>query len=442
MEVALPASVDFSRRQPELPDSTTSTLMSISPNNGLSFVPGQQITWDLPSRSGLFLDGKSVFVRYKLNVVTVGATAPVIRRKPVYTSFARLDEYVGGTIVNSVSQYNQVANMVIDTNYSIADVFGQGPCWGINGASVVTNAFFDVDSAACNTGAAASTDFFLAAPLVCSFLQGTDKLFPTGLAPSVRIQLTVDTLANIFTDAAQVTSMTISSPELCFNVIDMGSQVESMVASSAPQLFIKTRGWANGTQGMPATSANSMSLIYNHRYSSIENLYFLSTSSATAKAVNLWGDSFNPLGINTADGQIQAIIGQSQYPQQPIRNQTGGRGSILQYLRECVGTIMDQRNTMCIQKTNFEQYAGDATATTVDEKVAKVIIGFPLSRLNAASPYQQTSLLAGVNAQQTPITIQLTAGTAFNSNMVFNLIAEYSQLIVLDPATRQVSVIN
>lgn len=442
MEIALPASVDFSRRVPELPASSSSTNMSVSPNNGISFGPGQQITWDLPSRSGLFLDGKSLFVRFKLNVITVGAVAPVIRRKPVYTVFNRLDEYVGGSIVNSVSQYNQVANMVIDTQYSVADVLGQSACWGINGAATLTNNFFDVDSAACTAGAASSTDFFLAAPLVCSFLHGSDKLFPAGLAPSVRIQLTVDTLTNIFTDAAQVTSMTISSPELCFSAVDMGPQVESMVAGSAPQLFFKTRGWANGTQGMPAGSGNTMSLIYNHRYSSIENLYFLSTSSATAKAVNLWGDSFNPLGINTSDGQIQAIIGQSQYPQQPIRNQTGGRGSIFQYLRECVGTIMDQRNTMSIQKTNFEQYAGDATASNVDEKVAKVIIGFPLSRLNPPSPYQQTSLLAGVDAQQTPITVQLTAGTAFNSNMIFNLIAEYSQLIVLDPATKQVSVIN
>ena len=121
MEVALPASVDFSRRQPELPDSTTSTLMSISPNNGLSFTSGQQITFDLPSRPGLYIDGKSLFIRYKV-VYTSGATAGVIRRKPVYTNFSRLDEYIGGVPVNSVYQYNQVANMWVDLNYSLADV--------------------------------------------------------------------------------------------------------------------------------------------------------------------------------------------------------------------------------------------------------------------------------------------------------------------------------
>jgi hypothetical protein len=102
---------------------------------------------------------------------------------------------------------------------------------------------------------------------------------------------------------------------------------------------------------------------------------------------------------------------------------------------------MDQRNTMSICNPNFNQYAGNATASTADSP-AKHIIGFPLSRLNASSPYQTTSLLAGVSAQQTPIQVLLNAGTAFNSAMIFYLIAEYSELIVIDVASKQVSVIN
>lgn len=433
MEVALPASVDFSRRQPELPDSTTSTLMSISPNNGLSFTPGQQITFDLPSQSGLYIDGKSLFIRYKVDYTSTAGTA-VVRRKPVYTNISRLDEYIGGVPVNSVAQYNQVANMFVDLNYSISDVYGQQFSWGLKQAE----SFSDLDGVSLSAG---TNSLYVAAPLVCSFLQGTDKLFPTGAAAAIRIQLTVDTIANICNTSADCTAITISQPELCFSAINMGSQVDAMAFSAAPQLFLKTRCWANGTQGMSSTSSGQMSLVFNHRYSSIENLYFLSTSSAVAKAVNLWGDSFNPMGTDTTAGSLQITIGQSQYPQLPVYNLTGGRAAVQQYAREATGTLTDQRNTMSILQSHFSQYAGDATASTT-QLPAKFYFTAPLSRLNPPSPYQQTSLLAGVSAQSTPIVVNLVAGSAFNSNMVFNLIAEYSQLIVIDPATRQVSVIN
>lgn len=435
MEVALPASVDFTRRQPELPDSTTSTLMAISPNNGLSFTPGQQITFDLPSRPGLYIDGKSVFLRYKV-VYTSGATAGVIRRKPVYTNFARLDEYIGSTPVNTVFQYNQVANMWTDLNYNLADIYGQQFSFGLS----QTAAIDDLDGVTLPT-VSADNAFYLAAPLVCSFLQGTDKLFPTSACAPIRIQLTVDTIANIAVASANITAITITQPELCFSAIDMGSAVDNMVFSASPQMFIKTRCWANATQAMASGSSGQMSLTFNHRYSSIENLYLISSSSAVAKALNLWGDSFNPMGTDTDAGTVQLTIGQTQVPQLPISNLTGGRAAVQQYLRECTGTIMDQRNTMSILSGAFSQYANGATASTANIP-AKFIVGFPLSRLNPPSPYQSTSLLAGVSAQQTPIQVLLNAGASFNSNMVFYLIAEYSQLVVIDATTKQVSIVN
>jgi len=435
MEVALPASVDFSRRQPELPDSTTSTLMSISPNNGLSFGPGQQICWDLPSRPGLFIDGKSVFIRYKVTY-TSGATAGVIRRKPVYTNFSRLDEYIGGVPVNSVNQYNQVANMWVDTRYNVADIYGSQFAWGLS----QTESFTDVDGVTLAT-TSGDNALYVAAPLCLSFLQDMDKLYPSGSSAPIRVQLTVDSIYNIAVVAANVTAITISQPELCFSVIDMGVGVQHMIEASSPQLFIKTKGWANGTQGAANNTSGQQSLVYNHRYASIENLYFLSTPTDATKGLNLWGDSLQPMGNATTSGNIQFSVGNQQFPQLPIYNLTGGRASISQYLRECVGQISDNRLSQCIFSTNFNYYPDVSGTNTTANVPAKCIIAVPLSRLNPPSPYQSTSLLSGVSAQSTPITVNLLSGTAFTSAMQFNLIAEYSQLIVIDTATKQVSVV-
>jgi hypothetical protein len=433
-ELSLPASLDFSKKLPELPDGATSTLMSVQSSNSISFSPSQVIQFDLPSRAGLFIDGKSVFLRYKVSY-TSAATAGVIKRKPVYTNFARLDEFVGSVPVNSVYQYNQVANMWVDTNCSLADVYGQQASYGLT----QTVAFNDVDGVTLPTVSAAN-DFYVAAPLVCSWMTGCDKLIPTGLMAPIRVQLTVDTIANIATVAANVTALTITQPELCFCALDLGAGVQQAIASVSPKLYLKSQGWANASQSLASGTSGFNTLVFNHRYASIDNLYFLSTSNDTAKAVNTLFDSFNPLGTAGQNGSFQITIGQATYPQLPINNANGGLASVFQYLRECVGIISDQRNTMCITNPNFNQYANGATASTADSP-AKFIIGVPLSRINQTSPYQQMALLSGVSAQSTPINVLLNAGSAFNSAMNFFLIAQYSQLLEIDTMTQQVQVI-
>ena len=433
-ELLLPSTADFSSKLPQLPDGTTSTLMSVQSTNGISFKQGQTIQFDLPNRG--FLDGKSVFIRYKA-IYSSGATAGVVKRKPVFSNFVRLDEFIGSVPVNSIYQYNQVANMIVDLNYNLADVLGQQASWGLT----QTAAFNDLDGVTLPTVSAAN-HFSLAAPLVGSFLHEADKLIPLGAMAPIRIQLTLDTIANIGTVAANFTDFEIVQPELCFTNIDFGPAIESAIVNVAPKIYLKTKGWSNSTQGLASSASGFQTLVFNHRYESIENVFLLSSSSATAKAVNTWGDSFNPLGTSaTVNASVQLQIDNKVYPQLPINNATGGLSSIQQYNRECIGQIADQRNTMSIFNENFNQYAGDSTVSTVNAP-AKCIIGIPLARLNAPSPYTAVSLMSGVSARSTPINVLLNIGTAFNSAMVFSLIAQYTQLIEIDTMTKQVQVIN
>jgi hypothetical protein len=297
----------------------------------------------------------------------------------------------------------------------------------------------DLDGVTLATVSAANS-LYIAAPLVGSFLQAADKLIPLGAMAPIRVQLTLDSIANIATVAANVTEFEIVQPELCFNNIDFGPQVEASIMASSPKIYLKSQGWANSSQGLASATSGFNTLVFNHRYESIENLYFLSSSSATAKAVNTWGDSFNPMGTAGVNASVQLQIAQSVYPQLPINNATGGIASIQQYLRECVGIITDNRNTMSLMNVSYSQYAGDATASTADAP-AKFIIGFPLSRVNQTSPYQQIALMSGVSAASTPINVLLNVGTAFNSAMNFFLIAQYTELLEIDVMTRQVNVV-
>ena len=174
--------------------------------------------------------------------------------------------------------------MLVDLNYNLADVYGQQASWGLTQTAALT----DLDGVTLPTVSAAN-HFSLAAPLVGSFLHSADKLIPLGAMAPIRIQLTLDSIANIATVAANVTDFEIVNPEICFTNIDFGPAAEASIINVAPKIYLKTQGYANASQGLAASTSGFQTLVFNHRYQSIENVFFLSTSSAVAKAINTWG---------------------------------------------------------------------------------------------------------------------------------------------------------
>lgn len=434
-EFVLPSSVDFSKRLPTIPDGVSSQLLSVQSTNGTQFVPGNVIQFDLPSRQNLYLDGKTMFIRYKISY-TSGATAGIVRRKPVYTAFQKLDEFIGSTPINSVYNYHQVANVWVDQNMSVADIYGQQYAFGTT-PQTATPDLSQFDSYTLPTVSAVN-DLYLAAPVVCSAISSADHLWPTGLHAPLRVQFTVASIADQISVPANVTAITISNPELCIQSIDMPG-VDAMVAMAAPKLYIKTNGWANSSTSV-GTNAGFQSLIFNHRYESLESLTLVNSSNDTAKGINAWGDSFDLTGL--AGGTYQIQIGQSLYPLMPINTITGGgKASVLMYMREATGSIQDQRNSPSINAVEFGRLASGSTVSTVTEP-AKFYVTIPLEKIQSSNPYQAITLLSGVSASSAPINVLVNIGTAPNTAMSCFLIAKYTELVEIDPMSRQVQIVQ
>jgi hypothetical protein len=434
-ELSLPAGLDFSKKIPALPDDVRSTLMSVQPTNGQVFRSGGIITIDLPSRAGLFIDPKSIFFRYKMNY-TSGATAPIIRCTPAYSSILKLDEFVGSQPVNSVWNYHQVANMYINSHMSVADKAGMASALGY--ATVAGTTLEQLDSltlSASQASLAGAVSF--SAPLVCSAFSSCDHYIPTGLIAPIRMQFTVAPISDVVSVSANLTDFTLSYFEVCFNAIDMGVAIENLVASAGPKLYLRTTCWANQGQNISASaSAGTYSLPFNHRYRSVENLYMLSSGGSSTIDVNAWGDSRDI----TSGGTVQFVVGQTQYPLLPIDMGNNKPGSLM-YLRECTGAINDYRNSMSINTVEFAY--GSSASNTTEVAPAKVYISVPLSRIQGFNPYAPSSLLSGVDTSSTPILAMLrlaNATQAQNTNVY--LVAEYTSLIEIDPLTKQINVIQ
>jgi hypothetical protein len=441
-ELSLPREVNYGAPMPALPDGAVSTLMSVQSTNGISFSSGQVIQFDLPSQAGLYIIPSSVFIRYRYTITnTATATAPVVVRKPAYTLITRLEEFIGSQPVSSVYAYNLAANSFIDQNFSLADVVGQYAGFGF---SANPTDYTDLDGQSGNgsgTNGGVYTGY-VAAPLVCSALAGMSHYYPTSLTAPWRIQLTVAPLSEVVSVVANVSSIAIVQPELCFQVIQLGSAVDAMVTQMAPTLKIKTRAWAVASQSIASGTSGFQTLPFNHRYESLSSIFLHSCSTSTTKSLNAqWGDSFNPMGTAGTNGSVQFQIGQAMYPQLPLNNATGGVTAVLQYLRQCnSGSITDQRNTMAIQLPNWTQYSGDATASTTNAP-AKFVVGIPLEKVVPASPYALTSLLSGVSATQSPINVLLNIGSSLNTQFNFFLVAEYDEIIEIMPAMKQVNIV-
>lgn len=429
----LPSTADYARPIPYLPDGVRSQLMIVQAENGTgSFTPGQVINFQLPSRSGLFIDPRTIFFRYKISY-TSGATNGVVRRYPAYTAFQKFDEFIGSTPVSSVYNYHQVASHWVATNMTVADLYGLQYAFGTGSAGAVPT-LAEFDSYSLPT-ASASNDLFLSAPLVCSAIASCDKLLPTGLMAPIRFSFTVASIADQAVVTANISAITITNMEICFQGIDMGSALEGAIASSVPRLLLKMSAWANQSTNVSSGATGFNTLIFNHRYKSIENAYLHMSSNDATVSVNAWGDSHDLTGTNGGTYQLQ--VGQNLYPNQPINTVIGGgKASVMQYLRECVGSLVDFSNSMSINRAEFSRLS--STASTATEP-AKFIVGFPLSKIQPGQ-YQVSTLMSGIDASDAPISVFINIGTATTTVFSCALIVNYTEVVEIDMMTRNVIV--
>lgn len=446
-ELSLPKEVNFASKRPHLPEQFSSSLLTILPTNGNEFTAGSVISFDLPARAGLYLQGQTAFLRYRFRY-TSNATSGSIKGIPALTPFFKLDEFINSTPVNSVYNWNQVSTMYVNTHVGISEKYAvQSSLFGElkAGADLMTSAGDSVALTVSQASLAGSIT--LATPLYCSALLACDKFIPTGLAGQYRVQLTVAQLGDIVSNTTNVSDFKLQNVELCIMASDMGAGVDAMVAQMGEKIYLKTTCWANQGQQIANAFSGVYSGIYNHRYQSINNLYMLASGADSTKDVN---GIFDSRDITSMNGSIQFQVGSQMYPTLPI-NTAVNKNSGMVYLRECTGSLTDWRYSFSINGTEWSSYLGSANATAINgftpvattslTEPSKHIIGVPLSKIASNDPYAPSGLLSGVSASQAPIVLNLNIGTATGQAYNVYVIAEYDELIEIDPMTRSVSVI-
>ena len=421
---SLPSSVNYAEVLPSLPENSTRYSVALNPTNGSTFNASQQIQFQFPNRGYLIPD--SVYLRYKL-VTVVGATASGIMGTPFYSPFQRSETQFGSVTVDSINNYHQVCNMLTNCTLDWAQKYGNNVNYGYSSTDTAT--LEEMDG---RVLAASTTDTItMAGPLPCLLTNISDKLLPLFAMPTITHILTVDALANILLNNTTITSFTISNCELCFDFIELGSEVDAMVRGMGDKIYLKSQSFSNSSQTIIAATNGSQSYIFNQRYASVKGAILLFSGGTNGL--------FDSRDLTTNNGQISLNVSGVQYPQKPYST-LNNKAAILIELRKVMGSIYDKVNSLAINNKEFsicDTTVGtpNANATSSLTVPAKFYVGFNLQKLHS------NALLTGISTNNSNISVNIDqVNPVGGSNRQINLILAYDALIEIDMVNKQSSV--
>lgn len=405
---SLPQSVAYSVGSPSLPPNARSHEVVVRSSNGLTFGENQSIVLELPNAG--FCDPTSIYIRYKYAFTNL-INAP-LKGTPVYTPFQRLAVFAGSTQLESISQYNQVANMMVNLTHDVAQKYGVQSAFGYrNDTSVPTMEGFD--------GRVLTTDETgsFSAPLPC-VLSNCEKFLPLFALPQLRVELTLDTLANMFRSdvVATPTGMVISNVELVYKSVDLGADVEAMVRS-AGLTHIKTQSLMNTASVLGAGVQGSVALVYNQRLASIKSA-FIYCANTTADS----NQQYDSVDITKSNGAYSITIAGTQYPSSSYQTSLNKNG-MLMALKQATGSVYSKDNNFSINAIEWNRIDGDAP--TLDAP-AKFIVGIDCEVLDNAY------IMSGVSSQNSSITANIVCNTATTDAHNIHLITSYDALLEID----------
>ena len=416
MATVLPKEIDYTPVA-SLPEGTQCNSIVSSPVNGQTFGASSIVQFDLVQRG--YLVPESMYIRYRLTVTggTAGAQTNFIRGTPVYSTISRLETIVGSQVIESIQNYNQLSNMLVNCRMNYAQKVGLSNSFGYNVSD------------------AAPLAISLAAPLGC-ILSNSDRLVPLKFMPSCRIQLTTETLAQLIRNTAggnAIASYLISNFELCYDIIEFNPMVDQAISSrGGGAITIKSQSYLSSGVTLPTGSTGSLEFLFNQRLASVKSLFTHLSGTDVAVALNTFMDSVDCTG--TAGGDYQWFVAGLPYPARPISTTLNKAGASME-LSAAFGPAHDLlTSNFSIHPVEFN--AGN-TSITSQNVMGKFYLGTNVEKLSTNG-----ALLTGISSQGSPISFRVSIGTATANAQVIQLICLYDALLQIDMASRTLVVMQ
>ena len=318
---ALPNQVNYSEPLLMLPENTQNFLVAALPTNGSTFGPGSIAQVDLTTNRG-FLDPASLSFRYKITTTSAAGTQTKIVGTPAYTFINKFVCYANSQTIETISNYNTVANMLVNLQMGVSDKLGQQYNLGYVNYTTTPVDNETTDGRLCAT---AGDTFSVSAPLY-SLIGNSEKLIPLFLLQNMRLEFTFESLANvssnllvdITTNGSTMTGYTISNFEVVYNVIDFGAEVQRQIMAESPKIRIKSSSYNTSIAPIASGTSGNINLIYNLRYASIKSAFLNMGGTNTSNSLGSANKNMDSIDVTNSNGDYCLQIAGINYPQKPL----------------------------------------------------------------------------------------------------------------------------
>jgi hypothetical protein len=364
---------------------------------------------------------------------------------------------MGSQSMQVIPQFNQLSNMITNLTHSVSNKLGLAVSHGYKTYNNAASTNNHADGAVHLPNAEGN----VGGPLRCMLSEAT-KLVPLALLPNVRIQLTLASLATVFTDEFLSTQIlpdsngdyfegdleqkfqnvangkieqpvirrpsdfTISNMQLSYNAMSFPTEVVETLRMQ-PQILIKTQGFSTTSQSIPKGTSGVVENVYNSRYASIKSLFLLNSSNST----NGIFDSFNI----SPKASYQFYVNGQQYPSLPI---TKDRNAYIELLKACGSAFDTIGNNFAINQNEYNYELRDLNLDSTSafkvptlSEPAKFYVG---CRTQIASFTDR--MISGVSSENSSLSVRMNIEEPTPRPVTSSLVVNYDMIIQIDPMTR------
>jgi hypothetical protein len=402
-----------------------------------------------------FMDGKTAVLKYTLaaNITTsaniaVGGHA-IIFDYGGWSPINRIDIYAGsGQLLESISSYSVLQNMLHDVFYSQNDMIGLSSQLGTN-ESLVADATVQI----CNQTRRGSVNFTnltavngtattqygtVCIPLTAGIFNLCDKYFPVYAVNSdIRVDIILNTQASacVVPTVANVTSVNsilIQNPEIQVDYITVEDDLAmQQIASSygGDQIVIQTQSFHNYQTSIPSGTTNSAQFILPSKVMSARYYLGVFRQLAISNVATGFTNSAFSNPFRTANSEFGLSLGGVLVPQRPIKTQVSS--DVSQYfasLQNCYHAMGALVANGQLTKTGYT--STDALLVVGDLPAVRAFqVGIPMDTLKQNS----SVMLSGVNLSGITSYINCNFALATTGLYTLDSFINHDLLLVVNP---------